>query len=167
MSATQRVVWQTGTKSFIQSVCFRLLARVRWQYFLITLGCCLTDINQVASGAMASANSYRKRVWSRNVLMSTAGPAAGWPLVASCLAYRASHDIWRWTGCTVALYGMLEWCCADVLTLQEVEPHIYTGIRSLLVRERERARKGQSLLVSDIDCIRTRNNEMLYDFMER
>ena len=26
--------------------------------------------------------------------------------------------------------------CADVLTLQEVEPHIYTGIRSLLVREK-------------------------------
>ena len=126
-------------------VCFRLLARVRWQYFLITLGCCLTDINQVASGAMASANSYRKRVWSRNVLMSTAGPAAGWPLVASCLAYRASHDIWRWTGCTVALYGMLEWCCADVLTLQEVEPHIYTGIRSLLVRERESQRGSESV----------------------
>jgi len=60
--------------------------------------------------------------------------------------------------------------CADELTVQ-VEPHIYTGIRSLLVREseieRERVREGQSLLVSDIDRIRTRNNEMLYDFMER
>ena len=108
-TATQRVVSQTGTKSFIQGVCFRLLARVRWRYFLITLGCCLTDISQVASGAMASANSYSKRVWFRNV--STAGP-----LVASCLAYLASHDIWRWTGCTVALYGMLEWCCADGLS---------------------------------------------------
>ena len=54
--------------------------------------------------------------------------------------------------------------CADVLTV-EVKQHIYTGIQSLLVRER--AREGQSLLVSDIDYIRTRNNEMLYDFMER
>ena len=89
-------------------VCFRLLARVRWQYFLITLGCCLTDISQVASGAMASANSYSKRVWFRNV--STAGP-----LVASCLAYRVSHDIWRRTGYTVALYGMLECLWADGL----------------------------------------------------
>ena len=57
--------------------------------------------------------------------------------------------------------------CADVLTLQEVEPHIYiyTGIQSLL--ERERAREGQSLLVSDSDCIRVRNNVMLCDFMKR
>ena len=54
-----------------------------------------------------------------------------------------------------------------MLTVQ-VEPQIYTGIRSRLVIEsqRERAREGQSLLVSDIDCIRMRNNEMLYDFME-
>ena len=90
MSATQRVVSQTGTKSFIQGVCFRLLARVRWQYFSINLGCCLADIGQVASGAMASAKSYSKRVWFRN--MSTAGPRPT-PLVASCLAYLASHDI--------------------------------------------------------------------------
>ena len=73
---------------------------------LISLNCCLADISQVASGAMASAKSYSNRVWFRNV--STAGP-----LVASCLAYLASHDIWRRTGYTVALYGMLEWCCAD------------------------------------------------------
>jgi len=48
--------------------------------------------------------------------------------------------------------------CAD----GQVEPQIYTGIRSLLVIESE----GESLLVSVSDCIRTRNNEMLYDFME-
>jgi len=43
--------------------------------------------------------------------------------------------------------------------------HIYTGMRSLLVRESVRV--CQSLLVSVSDCVRTRNNEMLYDFMER
>jgi len=61
---------------------------------------------------------------------------------------------------------LLGWVCASVLTVQ-VEPHIYTGIQSLLVRERERVREGQSLLVSVSDYVRTRNNEMLYDFMER
>ena len=35
--------------------------------------------------------------WSRNVLMSTAGPRPT-PRVASCLAYRASHDILETTG---------------------------------------------------------------------
>ena len=59
---------------------------------------------------------------------------------------------------------LLGWVCASVLTVQ-VEPHIYRDTES--VSQRERAREGQSLLVSDIDCIRTRNNEMLYDFMER
>jgi len=44
-------------------------------------------------------------------------------------------------------------------------------LRSLLVRESEKDRESvrvcQSLLVSVSDCVRTRNNEMLYDFMER
>ena len=58
--------------------------------------------------------------------------------------------------------------CASVLTVQ-VEPHIYRDTESVSQREREfeSVRVCQSLLVSDIDCIRTRNNEMLYDFMER
>ena len=105
-TAAQWVVSQTGTKSFIHGVCFRLLARVRWQYFLITLGCCLADISQVASGAMASANSYRKRVWFRNV--STAGPlVASLPSIPSKPRYFG--DDW------VALYGMLECLWADGL----------------------------------------------------
>ena len=54
--------------------------------------------------------------------------------------------------------------CACVLTVQ-IEPHIYTRILSLLVIEIERAREGQSLLVSDSDGICMRNNEMLYDFV--
>ena len=63
--------------------------------------------------------------------------------------------------------------CADVLTLQEVKPHIYRDTESVSQREskRERERESvrvcQSLLVSVSDCVRTRNNEMLYDFMER
>ena len=40
---------------------------------------------------------------------------------------------------------------------------MYAEMRGLLVIER--AREGQSLLVSDSDCIRMRNNEMLYDFV--
>ena len=39
--------------------------------------------------------------------------------------------------------------CADVLTLQEVEPHIYTGIRSLLVREKERESERVCLVLSE------------------
>jgi len=53
--------------------------------------------------------------------------------------------------------------CAD----ESSEPHIYTRILSLLVIEIERARESQSLLVSDSDCIRMRNNEMLFGFMRR
>ena len=64
----------------------------------------------------------------------------------------------------LTILGLAISVCADEPTVQ-IEPQIYTGIRSLLVTER--AREGQSLLVSDIDCIRTRNNEMMYDFMRR
>ena len=53
-----------------------------------------------------------------------------------------------------------------MLTVQ-VETHIYRDTESVSQRVREGAREGQSLLVSDIDCIRTRNNEMLCDFMRR
>jgi len=58
--------------------------------------------------------------------------------------------------------------CASVLTVQ-VEPHIYRDAESVSQRERESesVRVCQSLLVSDIDCIHTRRNERLYDFMER
>ena len=85
-------------------VCFRLLARVSWRYFLITLGCCRADISQVASGAMASANSYSKRVWFRNV--STAGPlVASLPSIPSKPRYFEDGR--------VALYGMLECLWAD------------------------------------------------------
>jgi len=62
--------------------------------------------------------------------------------------------------------------CASVLTVQ-VEPHIYRGTESVSQKERERERESesvrvcQSLLVSVSDCVRMRNNEMLYDFMER
>ena len=52
--------------------------------------------------------------------------------------------------------------CASVLTVQ-VEPHIYRDTESVS----QRVREGQSLLVSVSDCVRMRNNEMLYDFMER
>ena len=97
------------------------MGRVRWQYFLITLGCCLADISQVASGAMASAKSYSKRVWSRNVL--TCRQLAQWPalLVAGLpSAYLASHDILETAGLHAhespgALYGMLECLWADGL----------------------------------------------------
>ena len=64
--------------------------------------------------------------------------------------------------------------CASVLTVQ-VEPHIYRGTESVSQKKREREREResesvrvcQSLLVSVSDCVRMRNNEMLYDFMER
>jgi len=52
--------------------------------------------------------------------------------------------------------------CASVLTVQ-VEPHIYRDTESVS----QRVREGQSLLVSVSDGVRMRNNEMLYDFMER
>ena len=64
----------------------------------------------------------------------------------------------------LTILGLAISVCADEPTVQ-IEPRIYTGIRSLLVIERDR--EGQSLLVSDIDCICMRNNEMLFDFMER
>ena len=51
---------------------------------------------------------------------------------------------------------------ACVLT-SRVDTHIYRDTESVSLRER--AREGQSLLVSDSDCIRMRNNEMLYDFV--
>ena len=62
----------------------------------------------------------------------------------------------------LTILGLARSVCADEPTVQ-IEPHIYTEIRSLLVIER--AREGQSLSVSDSDCIRMRNNEMLFDFM--
>ena len=62
----------------------------------------------------------------------------------------------------LTILGLAISVCADEPTVQ-IEPQIYTGIRSLLVIESE----GESLLVSVSDCIRMRNNEMLYDFMER
>ena len=59
---------------------------------------------------------------------------------------------------------LIGWCvCACVLTVQ-IEPRIYTEIRSLLVIESLRVRE-ESLLVSASDGICMRNNEMLYDFM--
>ena len=63
----------------------------------------------------------------------------------------------------LTILGLAISVCADEPTVQ-IEPHIYTEIRSLLVIER--AREGQSLLVSS-DCICMRNNEMLFDFMGR
>ena len=70
--------------------------------------------------------------------MSTAGPAAGWPLVASLPSIpskpRYLGDDW------VALYGMLECLWADGLLrlVCLASTHIYTGIQSLLVRESQR-----------------------------
>ena len=52
--------------------------------------------------------------------------------------------------------------CACVLTVQ-VDTHIYRGMESVSQIESEE----ESLLVSVGDCIRMRNNEMLYDFMRR
>ena len=71
---------------------------------------------------MASAKSYSKRVWSRNVLACR--QLAQWPalLVAGLpSAYLASHDILETPGLHArgspgALYEMLEWCCADGLS---------------------------------------------------
>ena len=75
----------------------------------------------MASGAMASAKSYSKRVWSRNV--SACRQLAQWPalLIAGLpSAYLASHDILETAGLHVrgspgALYGMLECLWADGL----------------------------------------------------
>ena len=64
----------------------------------------------------------------------------------------------------LTILGLAISVCADEPTVQ-IEPRIYTGIRSLLVIER--AREGRSLLVSDSDCIRMRNNVMLCDCMGR
>ena len=49
-----------------------------------------------------------------------------------------------------------------MLTVQ-VETHIYRGTESVS----QFGSKEESLLVSVSDCIRMRNNEMLFDFMER
>jgi len=49
-----------------------------------------------------------------------------------------------------------------VLTVQ-VDTHIYRDTESVSQFESEE----ESLLVSVRDCIRMRNNEMLYDFMRR
>ena len=54
--------------------------------------------------------------------------------------------------------------CADELTVQ-VEPHIYTGIRSLLVRERvrerenQRDRKRESIRVYQRQCVQREISE--------
>ena len=71
---------------------FRSMARVRWRYFPISLSCCLADIGQVVSGAMASAKSYSEGC----------GPVecSGVDSLPSCrsLAFLAGRYILVWAG---------------------------------------------------------------------